>query len=146
MDVRSFSSISPNLNFSRVSLDMFGLPSSTTINGLLILPLSQFIITSFVESSYLTLTSDDSSPFLLVFLMVFVSPIGSSWYPTRSPLIYTLPMLPSSFVGSLIPLAFRNSTMSRGSAPSDIFIKRAPFFTRPQFCPSGVSLGHILPH
>ena len=36
--------------------------------------------------------------------------------------------------------------MSISGIPSEISMMRAAFFTRPQFCPSGVSDGHSLPH
>lgn len=43
-------------------------------------------------------------------------------------------------------LAWRKSSTGLLAQPTEMYVIRARFFTRPQACPSGVSAGQIMPH
>src|SRR2546426_646683 len=120
-------------------------PFFTTRSGRRMRPSSQFRRTSLMFSSKWTFTSGERRPVRRRSRISEIKAAGSSWRPTRSPFTYTRVAVVCPFTWR-VPRSARRSFTSSSGNPSDTSITSAQFFTRPQFCPSGVSFGHSRPH
>ena len=66
--------------------------------------------------------------------------------PKMSPLTWIREPSAQPSGSSSTPASFNRAFTSTSGTSSETSIICAPFFTKPQFCPSGVSFGHNLPH
>ena len=145
-DTRSLNVHSPDFSLSRSDVVSVRLPPSSMRRGLSILPLSVLMYMSRFAESCLRLTSGRILPCRLLRLNWVTSLLGSLCSPKMSPFTWILEPSAHPSGLELTPASARSALTSSSGTSSETSIICAAFLTRPQFWPSGVSLGHSLPH